>query len=499
MRRDPSSISSREANSVTDSSVSNLRPPSHRWPWRVWVARLVALSFSTTLLLHAYLGTFSRFIADDYCSAAAARRLGILRAAWYWYLNWTGRYAASALDAAFGVLGPGITPVVPSIVLIIWLVVLTLAARRFDVRPGGRLLLGSFTTAAGALYLTLQLTPSVAQSLYWGQGMRSVVPPLILGVLYVDLLARLHTRDSHRAPQPLWLALSFAFTFIMGGFNETFTAIEVSLLVLAVLRVLMLHLATTHRAKLSALMTGALGASLAFIVVVIAPGNAFRQAFYPPPPPLLQVLRIAYVNFTAFLVSTFDTVPGLLAVVSVVAVSLWFGMHLPTPRPSIWLAPAILGGATAVAFLCFLPAAYGLSDAPPDRTLIIPTHLLSVALIAAGLTGGRYLGAKHGPASNRSVAELVIIGIALMTVLTSIAISDHGLLTQRASFADYASYWDRMNSQAIAARRAGQTQLQIQQEANWAGLDEPNDNPKFWLNICLREYYGIEVLALTPP
>jgi len=32
--------------------------------------------------------------------------------------------------------------------------------------------------------------------------------------------------------------------------------------------------------------------------------------------------------------------------------------------------------------------------------------------------------------------------------------------------------------------------------ANWAALNEPNDNPKFWVNQCLSDYYGIDVFGL---
>ena len=44
----------------------------------------------------------------------------------------------------------------------------------------------------------------------------------------------------------------------------------------------------------------------------------------------------------------------------------------------------------------------------------------------------------------------------------------------------------------------GADQILIEPMDNWAGLNEPNDNPKFWVNVCYRQYYGIEVLAAEP-
>jgi hypothetical protein len=54
-----------------------------------------------------------------------------------------------------------------------------------------------------------------------------------------------------------------------------------------------------------------------------------------------------------------------------------------------------------------------------------------------------------------------------------------------------------MDAQITRAKAAGEQQVIIPIMTNWAGLDNPNDNPKFWLNYCYSKYYGINVL--TPP
>ena len=70
------------------------------------------------LFLHGYLGYFSRYIADDFCSAYQAGRLGILRAAWFWYLTWSGRFSASILDSIVGLLGPRAVPFLVPITIV---------------------------------------------------------------------------------------------------------------------------------------------------------------------------------------------------------------------------------------------------------------------------------------------------------------------------------------------------------------------------------------------
>jgi hypothetical protein len=87
---------------------------------------LIPLFFSgIALSLHAYLGTFNRYLADDFCSAHFAHRLGILRAAWFWYLNWSGRFSASVLDAIVGSFSPSLIRFVVALTILLWLVILT--------------------------------------------------------------------------------------------------------------------------------------------------------------------------------------------------------------------------------------------------------------------------------------------------------------------------------------------------------------------------------------
>lgn len=234
--------------------------------WRLLGPLFVVLALLTTLALHAYLGTYSRFIADDYCSAGMAKRFGVLRAVWYWYLNWTGRYSASTLDAVFGLLGPAVTPFVPAIILLAWVGVLTWTAALLSSTQARLTRSGCFGLAISVVFLTLILSPNVPQSLYWGQGMRSIVPPLLLSALYADLLL-LFDRGRWRASQhALWLVLGFLLAFAIGGLDETFTALELSSLVFALLLALILRQATSHRHAAAFLVAGVFGAVLAFLL-----------------------------------------------------------------------------------------------------------------------------------------------------------------------------------------------------------------------------------------
>ncbi len=467
--------------------------------WRILAPFTIGIAFLSTLVLHGELGAYSRFIADDYCSAGIAERFGIPRAVWYWYLNWTGRYSASALDAVFGLLGPRVTPFVPAAVLIIWLVVLTCSFVMLAARSRPRSIGRSFILGLSLLYVTLALSPAVPQSLYWGQGMRSIVPPLILGTVYADLALWFSRNAWPVGRYALWLVVAFLLAFFMGGLNETFTALEVSSLVFAFALAWVAGVAEASRRTARFLLAGALGAGLALLLVMSAPGNAFRQAFYPPPPGLPGILRISTTSFAAFLGQIMSTPERWTAMLGAVGVAASAALQAPGARPKRWLAPLIVGVGMAFSFLCFIPAAYGLSDAPPDRTLMIPAYLIGATAMLAGFVLARGFAPRAPNARWPAGLEAWVLVVSAAACMVSASLSDTRLAASRATYAAYAAHWDRVNTQILQAVAQGKDQVFIQPMENWAALNEPNDNPKFWVNVCYRDYYGIEVLAASQP
>ncbi len=249
------------------------------------------ISFSLllpSLVFHAYLGSFSRFLGDDYCSAFWANRFGVIRATWYWYITWSGRYSASALDSIFGILGPKIVPFVTPSVIVIWLITIGLTVNIIIPLRKNKVFSTSLL-ATGVLFLTLNFTPTVQQSLYWGQGMRSVVPPLILGTAYSGIFFALkNTKRISRKTQALWYLLSFLLAFGTGGFSETYCAVQLVAFGFSFVVLTIYYHHPIKSFESSFLIFGLLGAVLSFIVVILAPGNVFRAAYYPPPPYFLD-------------------------------------------------------------------------------------------------------------------------------------------------------------------------------------------------------------------
>lgn len=468
---------------------------SDRSPSR-WQAALIGLGPLAVLLMHAYLGTFSRFMADDYCSASESLRLGILRAAWFWYRTWTGRYSANVLDATFGALGPGVTPVVTALVLALWLAAL-FAAIGLIMQPRGtrRPVLLSIALAAAILFLTLALAPNVRQALYWGQGMRSVVPPLI--VLTFDFAVFLYCRTRAWSPRAaaLWMALSFLLAFGAGGFSETFAALQVVIFGLAVGWLLLFHRTAAAKNDWLFLASGFAGAVFSVIVIVLSPGNPARAAFYPPPPALPKLLGIAFSSYRAFISGLADSPLKVISIFAALSLGLWFGFHHQI-TPHGWRAAALtLFIGAILSFSCFPPAAYGESTVPPERTLLIPTYIVVLTAIALG-------AAVSQPLAGRWRAMVPLSNVAGLILWIAVALSLSQLISVQPTYAAYARAWGRFDAQMVHLRQQGYATAVIstadQKASNWAGLNTLGNSTRFWLNKCVGDYYGIKVVSTTP-
>lgn len=475
-------------------------------PLRVGAFFVLVACFLAPLVAHAYLSSFSRFMADEYCFAAAAKSKGIFPAAHYWYATWTGRFSADLVDSVIGFVGPCVAPYVATVALAVWLLVLIIVIYQFTCpRDPGRFWSASLI-ATLILFSTLEVAPAVTQSIYWGQGLRSVIPPLILGLMFVALAQRVSMAG--KTPQNILsgAVVGGLLTFAAGGFSETYLCLQTSLLAVVLIAGLVTGAPRFRTHLFPVIVAGLCGSILSGILVVLAPGNTFRQAFYPPPPHLIDLTRIAAWSMLEFLAriplapTNVATVLGAL-VLSMLVGAKQISSHNPgttthaqvtNAKALLWIPPI-----TAIAlFSCFVPAAYGTSSSPPGRTLIIPYFCLVCALSAGGYIRGL---ASHqvGPTKARdwkSIARrLLIWPICFLLGLNAVR-ATYETVRLKPVFAKYASYWDETHRTILAAKLKGAASVTVPLVRNWAGLQDPGPADSVnWVNNCFNDYYGVDV------
>jgi len=173
----------------------------------------LALSVPTSipLLLYGYLGSFTRYIADDYCSATYAQKLGRVQSILYWYRTWSGRYSAFGMDwlVLTGLSGRYGISMIPPAVLMMWLVFASATIYLYlkTIAPESKNFFPAIVLAASSIYLILLLSPNVPQSFYWWNGMRSYTLPIVVFTAYAfffQLISKQGSTVYNRKMPEIW-------------------------------------------------------------------------------------------------------------------------------------------------------------------------------------------------------------------------------------------------------------------------------------------------------
>ena len=464
------------------------------------------------LAAHAALGTHMRLIADDFCSAAIVNSVGVVRAVGYWYLTWSGRFAASFLDAITGRFGLNATRISTLSVVIVWLVALLWLLTRI-IRFSGRFtrLLASLTAAAVILAATLQITPDLGQSLYWGQGMRSVLPPLILATLQLALVITLSRLwDVSR----WWVVFLGFLALIGGGFSETFSFVYLLFLLLLFGNILRFGDPGKKRVWVLLISACIAGTFAGLLIMALAPGNQIRQAQLAQQGNLIAVIRISLTAMVGFLGKIISQEINLLNCVLVFVTGfLLSALILPAFRKSdntLSVFPRSLAihvplYTFLLIYFCFIPAALTLSQAPPGRTEIIPAYILVLGCGGWGFTLGwlaelRLSRESNAVATSRDLKSPpnafsgitgVLVALWMVLLVTNSLYLTSGAFSRLDAFRTFARDWDRQDSAILTARSEDRTSFTIQPVPNPLGMvSGPSGG---WVNDCMNQYYGLDL------
>lgn len=458
--------------------------------------RVLAIVLAVPLLAYAYLGLFSRYAADDYCTAGQVATRGLLGLELQLYEAWSGRFAFTFLVGVVELIGSGATRLLPALAVLAWLGALTWAIARI-----GRLLgwaetgLAALVVAEVVLVATLGSTADLGQSLYWQTGMLTYLAPLVLLAGYVAIVADCVRRDH---PQAASVVACGVLAFLAAGTSETYVAVQVVGLLLAAGLVLASGSARLRRVLLPLLGVGLLGSVVAFGIVALAPGNAVRGGSGPRPA-WSYVLGASLDDARQFVHDfwRFETPSFALALLLPAA----WGVLWPAPamagrlaRTFVWAVAIGLAG-LALVVVSLLPSFYALSAPEPGRARIIPQLILVCLTVGAGYLAGTLLR-LGGPVMGRALQPLAV-GLLVLTLVAP-------LLETRAALAEvdearaYAQRWDSVDAQVRADHAAGLQDVVVPPlppTGTVRGMDFVGPDPSDWLNECVARYYGLRTVT----
>jgi hypothetical protein len=462
-------------------------------PWIIFCALMFPI------LLHAYLGIFSRYMADDYCTLGSLRALGLLQSQVYWYSSWSGRFSFTLVINLLELIGPVVTSLIPGMTLLLWVSIGAVLFHRLASNLGYRLtIIWAMTIQALVIFAVIAGVGNVFQSVYWLTGVVTYSVPLLLTTGYLLWVTLKFTQGDERFSTGD-IFVSFLLPFIAGGFSETYVAVQTTALGLGICIVLLLTNRGLRSPRALALSIGLLGSLLALILVAVAPGNSVRQDLFAAPLSIFEVLSRSLSNLKIFLsILLNQELVTVLVTILIPGIAVWLlkpttGNQHPYSlknKISILLGIPIL--AATLAFVSFVPYEYALSSYPDARVLITTRWIVYSGIVFWSFSIGSMIPKRMTYLPPLRIgASIILILVGVVICILSYQTSG-GIYEMRPVMREFAHAWQSRHEKLLSAVDDGEELIMAASLRHMGGLAEIGYNPKEWINRCVAQAYGIE-------
>ncbi len=461
------------------------------------ILRLASICIFAALSLYMYLGTFSRYLSDDFCEAVHVREASPLGAVIDRYTDGEWRAAnrySNLLFVGFSEwLGPHNVQITTPLMILLWVIGLV-----WLIHEAGKLaglswfieidvLLG--TTLA---FFTLLQAPQLFQTIYWRSSMFTHFAPLVFGAFLLAFLLRSISRARHEAV-PFWVhAIVLPASFVIAGFSEPPVAVMVTGLGLAMIAAWVTVDGDARTRILLLLGSAFAGAFLGLMVMIFSPASF--GMLNGERPGLVKLLQDSFSFPFAFIQSTFKTLP-LPSLISVIipALLIWSlrteAHETPADRKRlIWLAMIT---APLLMYVCiaasFSPSVYG-QGFPIERMRFAARCFLTICLMLEGGLFG-WLVRDLFPASRR--LRFAVAGLFAVIAIVYPVRAAFNLLPEIAEYRERAHMWDLRDAYIIRHAALGDVDIIVPGFSGVNGVKELDDDQTHWVNLCAANYYGV--------
>jgi hypothetical protein len=461
-----------------------------------------------TLGVYAYLGRFTRYVADDFTLKNDLHVSGYWASEVWEYLHWTGRFSYIALVDAGLLLNELFVRFLPGILLLLWVLAISAAVHALVPKTGW---VARLTLASGVVFTTLHMTPSPFLSLYWMTGSLEYTAPLLLGSFLVAIVAsRIGVSRSR-------IVAAGVVAFLAGGFNEGYAFAQLLTLVLMLLATFTINWPELSRSR-SLLVSGLVGSAVSLAVLGIAPGNGARFSVITEiigTRPSFVELPGATIGFALqFFNDVFIAHWGALLVVGAISALVAVrttDLHRTGATQGLQRVICVLFVALVTSVASFAPTAYVEARIAPIYGQIVPVFIGVCAVAVVGWACGRYaqsvldhyceaIGMRPEWRSMLGATAVVALSCLVATVPIHSMITIWG---DRGALNAYAATKDQQAAMARAAAVAGRPSVTVPSTSISADLgvfshpsyEEMLPDPNWWINKGEAEYYGVGAIS----
>lgn len=470
----------------------------------------LAILWGLAIASYAWVGTFSRIISDDYCTAVQGLNYGAVGSALYNFENWAGRVTAFFVLGAIAPLQPFFHQI-QTLVLIVVLAVSAYGLMRFFVPSVSRRDAG--LASVFFVFLCLYSVPQ-PRNLYWLATL--VLYGYTIGLVVLQTLIAfsvIRWQGSKRLLLGGVLAFLVIVSWVIATSSET---IAVALFPIHLLGSLWLAWRIPHR-RILILMLGAsllFGATVGLLTSLSAPGNAIRQEAIVrhnghTSPDVITLVQIT-LSITGQYLSQPDGLASiLLAGLGAFVLFHWMPVSIKNfPKGRLLVLDTFfLAGLTLLAIMATVTAnAYGAGVAS-YHIFFFPRVLQLLLGVWVGVQGAIMLAHAGFPSAylrrrwTYQLTQGAVVGMLFLVPM--LTIGHNVVLGQKASH--YAQEWDWRDAYLREQAQQGNTsQVSVPAYsfslAEYMILEETSARPEGGERAfgCVSRYYGIAEIIIEP-
>ena len=469
------------------------------WVWFLFF--LGALSACVPLAVYAYLGSFSRYLADDYCASTYLfTSQNIVEATLRAYSLWANSYSRLMFSQLIELGGVNGIRIMAGVELVVWVLLLTWMF--FEL---GKLLrvhipkVGYMWLACMAVALSLYQASALYQILYWRTGLIPYSLPLLWFIGIAAYFLR-YVEKPYEKSRARWAGILFVIlVFFAGGLSETTSGMQVGVMFVAVLLAWWTKPLHQRRDALVFLVAGLITAVIAISIMAASPGTSNRLNRIMNSPPIYNPVELSgdVILYTSqFLLDVAKSYPLLI----LVALTVSFGVVLLALSVSQQDVSSITISHLRMALLVIPVVVFiiiGFSYAPSAFVGTFPAARARFASHFVFMLGLMIEGGVLGILATHARAIVSLNWVRIPVALLLIALIIHPIRATprvyalRYGYQAFAQQWDARNAFIQQAVTDGETDLVVVQLDAPGGVGEYKGEPRHWINRCVARFYGL--------
>lgn len=460
------------------------------------------LAMLTVMGVYAYLGTFSRYLSDDYCEAVKVNHTNPVRAVIDRYTDGQWRAAnrySNLMFVGFGEwLGENNLPVVTVLMVLLWPAGLAWSVYEFRkfFKVHWPIQVDLFLGLTLGFFILLQ-APNLFQTIYWRSSMMTHFAPLVFGSFLFAFWMKQAARALHeKISLPVYFVI-FLGTYVISGFSEPPVATMVTALSLIILAVVIWASPAVKENILPLLLCAFTGAFLGLLTMVFSPANMNMTG--QDTPGVFDVLRDSFLFSYIFVIYAFKVlpVPNLLSAL-IPALLVWFYKQNAVlvlsaqQKRLLWVmiaaSPIVMWILIAAGFS---PSVYG-QGYPVERMRFLACSLMTATFMFEGvlvglLWGDFRFGTRRAFVQWTALSLFVLAGF-LYPIRAAVTVYRNTVPEYRTR----AEMWDLRNAYIIRHASLGETDIVIPGYSAAHNIKELDDNADHWVNNCAASFYGVQ-------